>query len=154
MPMPQDPPPALGFPKQSQPTVEEIPEDDYSLSLSLSLSDSPRTALHISLVNAAAFVRACKLEGSAKAMELPPHRDFDLKIDLEEGASPPLGTIYSLSPSELEALRTFLDKHLSYGFIRQSNSAHGAPVLFIKKKDGSLHLCVDYHGLNKISKKD
>ncbi|KAG6328071.1 hypothetical protein ID866_11018 [Astraeus odoratus] len=154
MPMPQDPPPALGFPKQSQPTVEEIPKDNYSPSPSLSPSDSPRTAPHISLVNAAAFVHTCKLEGSAKATELPPHRDFDLKIDLEEGASPPLGTIYSLLPSELEALHTFLDEHLSYGFIRQSNSAHGTPVLFIKKKDGSLRLCVDYHGLNKISKKD
>ncbi|KAG6328344.1 hypothetical protein ID866_10745 [Astraeus odoratus] len=89
----------------------------------------------------------------AKATELPPHHDFNLKIDLEEGASP-LSTIYSLLPSELEALCTFLDEHLSYGFIRQSNSAHSTPVLFIKKKDGSLHLCVNYHGLNKISKKD
>ncbi|KAG6325776.1 hypothetical protein ID866_13313 [Astraeus odoratus] len=41
MPMPQDPPPVLGFPKQSQPTVEEIPKDDYSLSPSPSPSDSP-----------------------------------------------------------------------------------------------------------------
>ncbi|KAG6328585.1 hypothetical protein ID866_10504 [Astraeus odoratus] len=197
MPTPQDPPPALGFPKQSQPTMEEIPEDDYSLSLSPSPSNLPRTAPHISLVNAAAFVHACKLEGSvqfslqlcpedaklhaasmepapplnlsfipleyhnfadvfskAKATELPPHRNFDLKIELEEGASPPLSTIYSLSPSELEALHTFLDEHLSYGFIRQSNCAHGAPVLFVKKKDGSLCLCVNYHGLNKIFKKD
>src|SRR5207245_2750256 len=87
-------------------------------------------------------------------MELPPHRDFDLKIDLEEGASPPLSTIYSLSPSELESLRTFIDEHISYGFIHQATSAHGTPVLFVKKKDSSLCLCVDYHGLNKISKKD
>ena len=55
-----------------------------------------------------------------KAMELPPHRDFDLKIDLEEGASPPLGTIYSLSPSKLESLQTFIDEHISYGFICQA----------------------------------
>jgi len=39
-------------------------------------------------------------------------------------------------------------------FVHPSHSAHGAPILFIKKKDGSLHLCVDYKGLNKISKKD
>ncbi|KAG6326714.1 hypothetical protein ID866_12375, partial [Astraeus odoratus] len=66
MSMPQDPPTALGFPKQSQPTMEEIPKDDcsLSLSLSLSLSDSPQTAPHISLVNAATFVHMCKLKGS------------------------------------------------------------------------------------------
>ncbi|KIN98938.1 hypothetical protein M404DRAFT_30906 [Pisolithus tinctorius Marx 270] len=89
-----------------------------------------------------------------KATELPPHHSFDLKIDLEEGASPPIGTIYSLSPPELEALHTFIDEHLGYGFIKQSTSAHSAPVLFVKKKDGSLRLCVDYRGLNKITKKD
>jgi len=70
------------------------------------------------------------------------------------GSSPPLETIYSLSPTELEALRTFIDEHLHYGFIRLTNSAHAAPVLFVKKKDGSLRLCVDFHGLNKITKKD
>ena len=90
----------------------------------------------------------------AKATTLAPHREYDLCIDLEEGASPPLGTVYSLSQTELGVLQTFIDKHLSYGFIRQSTSAHGAPVLFICKKDGSLHLCVNYRGLNKLTKKD
>jgi hypothetical protein len=85
---------------------------------------------------------------------LPPHRSHDLKIDLEEGASPPLGTLYSLSPTELEALCKFLNENLVNGIIRPSSSTHGAPVIFVKKKDGSLHLCVDFHGLNKIMKKD
>ena len=53
----------------------------------------------------------------AKASELPPHRKYDLKIDLEEGTSPPLGTIYSLSPVELEALWTFIDENLCTRFI-------------------------------------
>ena len=90
----------------------------------------------------------------AKATTLAPHCEYDLQIDLEEGASPPLGTVYSLSQTELGALRTFINEHLSYGLIQQSTSAHGAPVLFVRKKDGSLCLCVDYRGLNKISKKD
>ena len=90
----------------------------------------------------------------AKATTLAPHREYDLCIDLEEGASPLLGTVYSLSQTELGALQTFIDEHLSYGFIKQSTSAHGAPVLFIHKKDGSLRLCVDYRGLNKLTKKD
>jgi len=80
----------------------------------------------------------------AKASELPPHRDYDLKIDLEEGTSPPLGTLYSLSPVELSALWTFINENLNTGFIRPTASSHAAPVLFVKKKDGSLRLCVDF----------
>ena len=82
------------------------------------------------------------------------HRDFNLKIELEEGATPPPGRLYSLSPFELDALRKFIDKNLSTGFICPTLSSHAAPVLFVKKKDSSLHLCVDYCGLNKLTKKD
>ena len=88
------------------------------------------------------------------ASMLPPHRSYDLKIDLDEGAEPPIGRMYSLSETEMTALRQFLDENLRNGFVRPSNSAHGAPILFVKKKDGSLRLCVDFRGLNKISKKD
>ncbi|KAF8228725.1 hypothetical protein L208DRAFT_1485697 [Tricholoma matsutake] len=52
--------------------------------------------------------------------------------------------MYSLSPSELEALRVFIDKNVCSGFIHPSKSPHGTPILFVKKKDGSLRLCVDY----------
>jgi len=90
----------------------------------------------------------------SSAGTLPPHRPYDLKIDLEEGAEPPIGRMYPLSETELEALRKFLDENLRNGFVRPSTSSHGAPILFIKKKDGSLRLCVDFRGLNKISKKD
>jgi hypothetical protein len=89
-----------------------------------------------------------------KADTLAPHRPYDLKINLEDGASPPIGPMYSLSQSELVTLREFIDEHLRIGFICPTNSPHGAPVLFIRKKDGSLCLCVDFQGLNKISKKD
>ena len=90
----------------------------------------------------------------ANTSSLPPHRDFDLKIELEEGASPPPGRLYSLSPFELDTLRKFIDENLSTGFIRPTLSSHAAPILFVKKKDGLLHLCVDYRGLNKLTKKD
>ena len=90
----------------------------------------------------------------ANASSLPPHRDFDLKIELEEGASPLPGRLYSLSPFKLDALRKFIDENLSTGFICPTSSSHTAPVLFVKKKDGSLRLCVDYRGLNKLTKKD
>ena len=90
----------------------------------------------------------------AKADTLAPHRPYDLKIDLEEGFAPPIGAMYSLSQSKLQTLREFIDEHLRIGFICPTTSPHGAPVLFVRKKDGSLHLCVDFRGLNKISKKD
>ena len=80
----------------------------------------------------------------AKALVLAPHRDYDLKIDLEEGATLPPGRLYSLSPIELEALWTFIDENLRFGFICPTSSSHAAPVLFVKKKDDSLQLCDDY----------
>ena len=70
-----------------------------------------------------------------------PHWPYDLKIELEEGTSPPFGPIYSLSQSELKSLREFLDEHLAMDFICPSHLLGGAPVLFICKKDGSLRLC-------------
>ena len=82
------------------------------------------------------------------------HQLYDLRIELEEGTTPPFGPIYSLSPYELRTLHEFIDEHLAYGFIRPTCSLCGAPVLFIKKKDGSLRLCVDFQGLNQIMKKD
>ena len=89
-----------------------------------------------------------------KAETLPPHRPYDLKINLEEGAQPLVGPIYSLSASEQEALKEFIEENLNMGFIRPISSLHGAPVLFVKKKDGSLCLCVDFCGLNCIFKKN
>ena len=89
-----------------------------------------------------------------KAEVLPPHHPYDLKINLEESAQPPVGPIYSLSASEQEALKEFIEENLNMGFIWPTSSPHGAPVLFVKKKDGSLRLCVDFRSLNRISKKD
>ena len=89
-----------------------------------------------------------------KANTLAPHQPFDLKIELEEGTEPPIGRLYSLSPLEQGFLQDFLDKHLTNGFICQSSSPHAAPVFFVQKKDGSLHLCINFQGLNKIKKKD
>ena len=62
--------------------------------------------------------------------------------------------MYSLSPSELEALQEFIEENVHSGFIRPSKSPHRAPILFVKKKGGALRLCVDYRGLNRLTKKD
>src|ERR1700731_246822 len=71
-----------------------------------------------------------------------------------EGAKPPPGAVYSLSQSKLCELHKFLDEHLHIRFIHLSHSPHGAPVLFVRKKNGNLCLCVDFCGLNKVTKKD
>jgi len=76
------------------------------------------------------------------------------KINLKEGVQPPVGSIYSLLASEQEALKEFIEENLNTGFIQPTSSLYSALVLFIKKKDGSLCLCVDFCGLNCISKKD
>ena len=153
------------------------------------------SALHISLIGAAAFMCACKLPGSqcyrtqlsntsisansasssnkapdlsqvpkeyhdyadvfskAKAYTLASHWPYDLKIDLDEGTSPPILLMYPLSQVELQTLCNFLDEHLNSGFIRSSMSLHGASVPFVRKKDGLLRLCINFCGLNWISKR-
>ena len=169
---------------QSPSALRLDPSSVSSPSLTDSLKAPGLWAPPIALINAAAYVHACKLEGSiqfsiqlspdgtlraasadtvpdlsavpeeycdfanifskAKALVLAPHWEYDLKIELEEGANLPPSRLYSLSPVKLETLQTFTDKNLCFGFIRLTSSSHAAPVLFIKKKDGSLRLCVDY----------
>ena len=89
-----------------------------------------------------------------KAKVLTSHYLYDLKINLEEGAQPLIGPIYFLLASKQEALKEFIKKNLNMGFIQPTLSPHGALVLFIKNKDGSLCLCVDFCSLNHISKKN
>jgi hypothetical protein len=79
------------------------------------------------------------------AKELPPHRSYDHRIPLKTGSTePPFGPLYGMSHKELAALKEYVDENLAKGFIRHSSSPAGAPVLFVKKAEGSLRLCVDY----------
>jgi hypothetical protein len=86
--------------------------------------------------------------------ELPQHGPQDLAIELEPGANPPYSPLYNLSMIELAALREYINEYLARGWIRRSRSPAGAPILFAKKKDGALRLCVDYRGLNKLTVKN
>ena len=89
------------------------------------------------------------------ANKLPPHRgDLDHKIDLEDGKHPPNMPLYEMSKEQLLVLRKTLIELMDSGFIRASSSSAGAPVIFVKKPGGGLRFCVDYRGLNAISKKD
>src|SRR6266481_9837405 len=96
----------------------------------------------------------CDVFSGEKAGTLALHRPYDLQINVKEGAKPIHGPIYSLSPPELMALQEFLKEHTRSGFICPSKSPWGSPILFVKKKDGSLCLCMDFHTLNRVTEKD
>ena len=68
-----------------------------------------------------------------------------------DGQQPPYGPIYSLGPVELATLKAYIETNLANGFIRPSKSLAGAPILFDRKSDGSLQLCIDYRGLNNLT---
>ncbi|GJW60982.1 putative reverse transcriptase domain-containing protein [Tanacetum coccineum] len=85
---------------------------------------------------------------------LPPPRQVEFRIDLIPGAAPVARAPYRLAPSEMKELSKQLQELLEKGFIRPSSSPWGAPVLFVKKKDGSFRICIDYRELNKLTIKN
>ncbi|GJZ39513.1 putative reverse transcriptase domain-containing protein [Tanacetum coccineum] len=85
---------------------------------------------------------------------LPPTRQVEFQIDLVPGAAPIARAPYRLSPSEMKELSEQLKELSDKGFIRPSSSPWGAPVLFVKKKDGSFRMCIDYRELNKLTVKN
>ena len=95
-----------------------------------------------------------KVFSKEEADKLPEHCHYDHTIPLQEGTTPPFGPIYNLAPAELEVLRKYVDDNLRKQFIRHSQSPAAAPILFVKKPDGTLRLCVDYRGLNRITIKN
>ncbi|GKF64076.1 putative reverse transcriptase domain-containing protein, partial [Tanacetum coccineum] len=85
---------------------------------------------------------------------LPPTRQVEFQIDLIPGAAPVARTRYRLAPSELKEVSEQLKELSDKGFIRPSSSPYGAPVLFVKKKDRSFRMCIDYRELNKLTVKN
>ena len=81
---------------------------------------------------------------------MPLDRDIDFCIDLEPGTRPISIPPYRMAPAELRELKAQLQELLINGFIRPSAFPWGAPVLFVKKKDGSFRMCIDYMQLNKV----
>lgn len=85
---------------------------------------------------------------------LRPNSEYDHAIEVEEGAKIPNMPIYNLSSRELEILREYLETAQERGWVRPSKSPVGAPILFVPKADGTMRLCVDYRGLNKVTIKN
>ena len=85
---------------------------------------------------------------------MPSDRDIEFVIDLVPGTSPIAKRPYRMAASELVELKKQLEELQWIGFIRSSSSPWGAPVLFVKKKDESMRLCVDYRALNEVTIKN
>jgi len=85
---------------------------------------------------------------------IPPHRQVKFRIDLVPGAAPIAKTPYRLAPVEMRELHEQLQELMGKEFIRPSCSPWGAPILFVKKKDGSQRMCIDYRDLNKLTVKN
>ncbi|KAA0066898.1 ty3-gypsy retrotransposon protein [Cucumis melo var. makuwa] len=91
---------------------------------------------------------------SDELLGLPPPREIDFAIELKSSTAPISRAPYKMAPAELKELKVQLQELLDKGFIRPSVSPWGAPVLFVKKKDGSMRLCIDYRELNKVTTKN
>ena len=107
----------------------------------------------IMILNVASeYPRYMRLFSKELANKLPPHRKWDHEILLKDpNAKIPNGIIYKTTLEEEEALRRYLHEMVSCGKVRRSRSATAAPVLFVKKKNGELRLCVDYRAINKLT---
>ncbi|GJS32064.1 putative reverse transcriptase domain-containing protein [Tanacetum coccineum] len=94
------------------------------------------------------------VHGDENLPGLPPTRQVEFQINLVPGAAPVARAPYRLAPSEMKELSEQLQELSDKGFIRPSSSPWGAPVLFVKKKDGSFRMCIDYRELNKLTVKN
>jgi len=86
-----------------------------------------------------------------EVLGMPPKRDIEFSIDLVPGAAPSSKTPYRMSTPELKELQMQLEELFKKGYIRPSVSPWGAPVLFVKNKDGTFRLCIDYRQFNKVT---
>ena len=87
-------------------------------------------------------------------LDIPPIREVDLSIEILLGTAPTSRAPYRMAPTELKEIKIQLQELLDKEFIRPNVSPWGAPVLFMKKKDGTLQMCIDYRQINKVTVKN
>ena len=84
---------------------------------------------------------------------LPPEREVDLFVEILPGTAPISRAPYNMDPKELKVFKIQLHELLDKGLIRPSVSPWGAPILFVKKKDGTLRMCINYRQINNVTVK-
>lgn len=92
-------------------------------------------------------------EDKLDTIGLPNHRKWDVEIEMISGASLPDSKVYRLADKELNALKEYIHTNLKRGWIRPSRAPGGAAVFFVPRADGGIRLCVDYRGLNNLTRK-
>jgi hypothetical protein len=130
----------------SEDLVLYLPSQDSTRSCAFAMMESP--VKKIPVVCEYADVFPDELPG------MPPDRDIEFAIELQPGTTPISKWPYRMPPTELAELKTQLQDLLDKGFIRPSTSPWGCLALFVKKKDESLRLCIDYRPLNAVTIKN
>ncbi|MBW0473978.1 hypothetical protein O181_013693 [Austropuccinia psidii MF-1] len=153
--------------------IQDVEEDNYVSSLHLffenidllpsSYHDSveelwdeeeePEEVKTVMKVSPCVYHQYLYVFSKVEAEKLPPHCPCDHHIKLER-SFPPVGVINSLSNQESDTLRAFISDNVENRFIQPSSSSTLAPVLFVKKKDGGLHLCVNYRKFHAVTRKN
>ena len=131
-----------------------LPDEQLSSEHCMSVLDSTVPCSEPKPILTAKYDQYMEVFSQANAKVLPPHRDHDHAIPIVPDKTPPFGPLYPLSQNELQVLKQYTEENLASGFIRRSSSAASSPIIFVKKKDGSLRLCVDYRGLNSVTIKN
>ena len=85
---------------------------------------------------------------------LPPHRSFDIQINLKPGSTPPWGRLITLSDADNTLLKQYINEELEKGYIVTSESPCSSPIFFVAKSDGTKRPCIDYRALNQIAIKN
>jgi hypothetical protein len=130
----------------SEDLVLYLPSQDSTRSCAFARMESP--VKKIPVVCEYADVFPDELPG------MPPDRDIEFAIELQLGTTPISKRPYLMPPAELAELKKQLQELLDKGFIRLSTSPRGCPALFVKKKDESFRLCIDYRPLNAVTIKN
>jgi hypothetical protein len=130
----------------SEDLVLYLPSQDSTRSCAFAMMESPVKKILVVCEHADVFPK--ELPG------IPPNWDIEFAIELQPGTTPISKRPYRMPPAELAELKKQLQELLDKGFIRPSTSPWGCPALFVKKKDESLRLCIDYRPLNAVTIKN
>jgi hypothetical protein len=130
----------------SEDQVLYLPSQDSTQSCAFAMMESPVKKIPVVCEYADVFPN--------ELLGMPPDRDIEFAIELQPGTTPISKRPYQMPPAELEELKKQLQELLDKGFIRPSTLPWGCPALFVKKKDESLRLCIDYRPLNAVTIKN